>query len=101
LAALILTASAYADAIFTPGNHPQPNEENIIFQDQMGATTQGFTDRSDTMVEFSTLGNILMGQGAVINAQRGNVINNITMCQDTPSSMPLSIHTSQELTTAL
>jgi hypothetical protein len=75
--------------------------QGYVFQDQMGATIQGFTDRSDTMVEFSTLGNILIGQGSVINAQRGNVINNITMCQDTSFSMPLSIHTSQELTTAL
>jgi hypothetical protein len=45
LAALILTPPAYADAIFTLGNHHQPNEENIFFQtDQTGTTIDAITN---------------------------------------------------------
>ena len=81
LAALVLTASAYADAVFTLGNHHQANEENILFHsDQMGATIDGFTDRSDTMVQFSSTTDTLIGTGGQsdVDAADGE-INNITI----------------------
>ena len=58
LAALILAASAYADAIFTPGNHPQPDEENIHFTHQTGPAVFGTTDVSGTMVDYLATTNL-------------------------------------------
>jgi len=81
LATLVLIASAYADAVFTLGNHTQHGEENIFFQtDQMGATIDGFTNHSDTMVQFSSTTDILLAKGGQsdIDAQDG-FINNITI----------------------
>lgn len=81
LATLVLTASAYADAVFTMGNHKQPSEENILFKtNQMSMTIDGFTNRSDTMVQFSSTTDILLAKGgqADVEAQDGG-INNITI----------------------
>ena len=50
--ALVLIATANADAIFETGNHPQPNEENILQAGQTGTTIDGFTNRSNTLVQF-------------------------------------------------
>ena len=38
LTTLLLMASAYADAVFTLGNHPQPGEQNIMFHTAMTGT---------------------------------------------------------------
>ena len=56
LATLVLIASAYANAVFTLGNHPQPNEENVMFHnpEQTGTTINGFTNHTDTMVVFTS-----------------------------------------------
>jgi hypothetical protein len=81
LAALVLIASAYGDAIFETGNHPQPNEENILFHtDQMGTTIDGFTNQSDTLVQFSSTTDTLVGSGGQsdVDAMDG-LINNITV----------------------
>jgi len=57
-------ASAYADAVFTPGNHPQPGEENILFHsDQTGMIVDEFTNRSDTEVVVSSTIDTLIGTG--------------------------------------
>jgi len=82
LATLVLIASAYADAVFETGNHPQPNEENVLFQtDQMGATIDGFTNRSNTLAQFSSTTDTLMatahGQAKVAAAD--GLINDITI----------------------
>ncbi len=81
LATLVLIAPAYADAIFTTGNHPQPNEENILFQtDQTGTTIDGFTNQSNTLVQFSSTTDTLVGSGGQsdVDAMDG-LINNITV----------------------
>ena len=82
LATLVLITSAYADAHFKLGNHAQPNEENVLFQtDQMGATIDGFTNRSDTLVQFSSTTDTLMATAhgqAQVEAADG-LINDITM----------------------
>jgi len=81
LATLVLIASAYADALFTLGNHHQANEENILFnQHVQGTTIDAFTNRSDTMVQFSSTTDTLVATGgqADIDARDG-LINDITM----------------------
>ena len=81
LATLVLIGSAYANAVFTLGNHPQPNEENILFHtDQMSSTISGFTNHSDTMVQFSSTTDTLLAKGgqADVDAADGEV-NDITM----------------------
>ena len=57
LTALVLTASAYADAIFTPGNNPQPNEENVLLNGSgvvNGNPIDGHTNMTHTAVQFSS-----------------------------------------------
>src|SRR5215831_17808099 len=81
LATLILIASAYADAVFTKGDHHQRGEENILFTQHMeGSTIFGLTDRSDIMVQFSSKTDTLIGAGGQsdIDALDG-LINNITI----------------------
>ena len=82
LATLVLIAPAYADMVFTTGNHPQPNEENVLFtSDQTGATVFGFTNQSNTQTQFSSTTDTLVvtskGQ-AKVTAMDGSV-NDITL----------------------
>jgi len=82
LATLILIPSAYGDAVFQLGNHPQPDEQNVLFQtDQVGPIIDGFTNRSNTLVQFSSMTDTLMatahGQAKVTAAD--GLINDITM----------------------
>jgi PEP-CTERM motif len=92
-AAMVLAASivftvcsvvpAKADSVtFTLGNNPQPNEENILLNTGMTATTVfGTTNQSNITVAFSSLTDILTepanGQ-ARVEALDG-VLNNITI----------------------
>ena len=81
LATLVLMASAYADAVFTLGNNPQPNEENVLFNSPMtGTTIKGLTNRSDTPIQFSSTTDTLRASGGQsdIDAMDG-LINNITI----------------------
>lgn len=81
LATLVLLGSAYGNAIFTLGNNPQPNEENILFQtDQMGSTIDAFTNRSHTMAQFSSTTDTLLGTGGQsdLDASDG-LINDVTI----------------------
>jgi hypothetical protein len=46
-------ASAYADAVFTLGNHPQPGEQNIMFHTAMtGTMVSGTTNQTHNQVVF-------------------------------------------------
>jgi hypothetical protein len=59
LAALVLIGSAYADAIFTPGDHPQNNEENVLLKgpnghEVSGNPLDGHTNHTNTDVQFSS-----------------------------------------------
>ena len=63
------------------GNHPQPNEQNILFgSTQMGATVFGSTNFTDTTVQFSSTTDGLMvtssGQARVTAVD--GLINDIT-----------------------
>ena len=81
LATLVLIASAYGDAIFATGNHPQPDEENILFHTaQMGTTVDGFTNQSNTLVQFSSTTDTLIASGGQsdVDAMDG-LINNVTV----------------------
>jgi len=81
LATLILMASAYADAVFTKGDHHTAGEENVLFTHHMeGTTIDGLTDHSDLMVQYSSTTDTLIGAGGQsdIDAMDG-LINNITI----------------------
>jgi hypothetical protein len=55
IAIVALAAQAFGDAVFQLGNHPQPNEQNVLFtSDQTGSTVFGFTNQSNTQVQFSS-----------------------------------------------
>jgi hypothetical protein len=73
---------AFADTIdFIQGNQLLQNEENILFQtDMQGTTIMGFTNQTNTEIDFSSTTDVLMGQGgqARVEAQDG-LINNITI----------------------
>jgi len=48
-------ASARAGFVFSSGNNPQPNEQNILYdQGQTGTTVTGHTNQSNTLVNFSS-----------------------------------------------
>lgn len=80
--ATILVAPAFADAVFTLGNNPQPNEQNILFTNQQtGTTVSGFTNQSNTQVLFSsttdTLDVTALGQAKVTSVD--GLINDLTI----------------------
>jgi hypothetical protein len=53
--ALAGASPASATVIFTPGNNPQPGEQNILFKTvQTGTTVNGFTNITGTMFTFSS-----------------------------------------------
>jgi len=57
--------AAQAGVIFTPGNNPEPGEQNILFgSQQTGTTITGSTDQTGTAVQFvSTQSLTTGGQG--------------------------------------
>lgn len=73
-------SAAQADVIFTLGNNPQPDEENILFnQNDTGSTVSGVTNSSNMIVNFSsTTDNLIVTAGgqAKVTAD-DNLINNI------------------------
>jgi hypothetical protein len=69
------------DVTFTPGNGQLNGEENILFHnDQSGMLIMGFTNITNTEVDFSSTTDVLMGHGgqATVSAQDG-LINDITI----------------------
>lgn len=51
--ALLLPSLSWATAIFTPGNNPQPDEENVLLSNgTTGNTVQGTTNQSGFAVNF-------------------------------------------------
>src|SRR4051794_4925652 len=75
LAATLLagTTGAQADIIFDPGNHPQSNEVNILFDTgETGALITGEVGHTGVLVDFSTL----TGQTLKQNAQGQASIQN-------------------------
>lgn len=84
LATLVLIASAYASSVeFLPGDHPQPMEQNILFNkgtDHTGFSSHGFTDHTHTLVNY-TSATELLGKGGQsdIDAANGGVIQDLTI----------------------
>ena len=82
LATFVLIASAYANSVtFTPGNHPQPNEENILFNTTMvGTTITGHTNHTHTAVDYMS-SMVLDGKGGQsdIDAKNGELLHDITL----------------------
>jgi hypothetical protein len=55
LLSLCLTRTCEAGAVFTLGNNPQPNEQNVLFgTSETGSTVTGFTNSSNLAVLFSS-----------------------------------------------
>jgi len=77
LAGALVGSPASANVIFTLGNNPQPNEENILFQaPQSGLTVTGATNMTNVPVFFSTL----TGQQLLQNAQgQADILQNVPM----------------------
>ena len=60
-ALLLIAVSASADIIVTPGNNPQPNEQNILFGTaETGACISGATNTSNVGVTFCSTTDILV-----------------------------------------
>ena len=81
IAIFALAIPAFGDAVFTFGNNPQPNEQNVLFTtDQTGSTVFGFTNTSNSQVQFSSTTDALVvsskGQ-ARVSAMDG-LVNDIT-----------------------
>jgi PEP-CTERM motif-containing protein len=54
--------AAQATVIFTPGNNPQPGEENVLFgSQQTGTTITGATNQSGTAVQFTSTQSLTTG----------------------------------------
>jgi len=61
-AVLVTAPGAQATVIFTQGNNPQPNEENVLFgSSQTGTTITGATNQSNTGVQFTSTQNLQTG----------------------------------------
>src|SRR5215472_14494601 len=77
LAGALVGSPASANVIFTLGNNPQPNEENILFQaPQSGLTVTGATNMTNVPVFFSTL----TGQQLLQNSQgQADILQNVPM----------------------
>ena len=64
VAALISSSgwAAQATVIFTPGNNPQPGEENVLFgSQQTGTTITGSTNQTGTAVQFTSTQSLTTG----------------------------------------
>src|SRR2546421_6100963 len=74
-AVLTFSGTARADVIFTLGNNPQPNEENILFQTpETGLTINGFTSKTNVDIFFTTL----TGQDLLQQAQgQADILQNV------------------------
>jgi len=60
--AVAASGAAQATAIFTLGNNPQPNEQNILFgSQQSGTTITGNTNQSLTPVQFTSTQSLTTG----------------------------------------
>lgn len=79
---VLSTAPAYADVVFTLGNNPQPNEENVLFTSgESGSTITGTTNKSGTVVDFSSTTDVLLStaSGQANVAASDGAINDISI----------------------
>jgi hypothetical protein len=79
----IWAASVSADVIFTLGNHPQTDEDNILFSaGETGTTIVGEVDHSGVAVDFTSLtGQTLVqdaqGQASITTTDNGGVLTSM------------------------
>jgi hypothetical protein len=60
LISLLAPSLSWADAVFTLGNNPQPNEENVLLNNgTIGNTVQGTTNQSGLAVNFISVTQLL------------------------------------------
>jgi hypothetical protein len=80
LTLVIGSMPAFANAIFTLGNHHQVGEENILFHsDQTGMTVQEF-DHFGTDVQFASTTDTLVGTGGQSDIDSlSGLIHNVTI----------------------
>src|SRR4051812_48546310 len=83
LTAISLSSAAYAAVVFTLGNNPQPDEQNILFgSSQSGTTITGTTDQSNTPVLFSNFGQTVttggIGQAFIRPTSSTALLNSFT-----------------------
>ena len=78
----LLAYPAFADAIFTVGNNPQPNEQNVLFNtNQSAATVFGETNQSHDIVQFTSTTDTLVttANGQANLTALDGLINNVTV----------------------
>jgi len=73
---------ASASVLFLVGNHPQNAEQNILLNGGAGTTVSGITDKSGTLVDFTSLtGETLiassMGQAKITTMDNGGLLTSI------------------------
>jgi PEP-CTERM motif len=77
-----LALPMYADAVFTLGNHPQGDEQNVLFTaDQSGAFITGVTNNTGTIVDFWSTTDVLIATAkgqANVTAEDG-LLNDISI----------------------
>src|SRR5690349_18561538 len=83
LGSTFLTAPvANGGVIFTLGNNPQPDEQNILFgSSQTGTTINGATNQSDTLVKFTSTQSLStggIGQAFLEPTASGTFLTNFT-----------------------
>lgn len=60
LLGLLTSSPSWADVVFTLGNNPQPNEENVLLNTgAIGSTVQGTTNQSGLLVNFTSATQLL------------------------------------------
>jgi len=78
----LLALPAFGDAIFTVGNNPQPNEQNVLFStNQSAATVFGTTNQSGDTVQFTSTTDTLVttANGQSNLTALDGLINNVTI----------------------
>jgi len=78
----VMHTSADGGVIYSPGNNPQPDEENVLFAaSETGTTISGFTNKSNIQVDFSsTAGSLTQtAKGQAQIGALGGPVKNLTV----------------------
>jgi len=78
----LLVAPAHATIVFTNGNNPQPDEQNVLYgSSQTGGTVTGRTNQTNTLVDFTSSTDTLVetAQGQANLTALDGLINQVTI----------------------
>src|SRR4051794_17731061 len=78
----LLVAPAHATIVFTSGNNPQPDEQNVLYgSSQSGSTVTGRTNQTNTSVNFTSSTDTLVetAQGQANLTALDGLINQVTI----------------------